>query len=387
MPQNWAFFFMYEGVMTGGPKRSLDTALACQSNDLVPILISNQENPIFEQARRNGIKTVVLNIPKTLWERRGQALSLNPVSVYQVLRGVSAVKRQVSSIIENERLSGWWSRGVKCVLMARGATRAKKIPLVWDIGSEYKSRGLVAGIHFLAFRSASKVVAQGQSVLTQTFSKSILKRFDHKICAMIPGLSDSRVERLSDIFECYDSTQPISVVGSVCGRKNQLELIKACTMLLQKKKDLRLRIVGDAPDENYLRECHSLTDAFPDAFMWHGWSDDIVKVLRDSSALVVASKSEGLPQVVLEAMHAGRPVISVPVGAVPDLIQDGKNGFLTDEISKVQLAVKIEDFLGCTTSRVQSIRETAKNTVQSVANHQNWRQSYADLLYRLGNTG
>ena len=55
--------------------------------------------------------------------------------------------------------------------------------------------------------------------------------------------------------------------------------------------------------------------------------DDKMKVL------VLPSFSEGLPNVLLEAMSCGTLVLSTPVGAIPDLIQDGNNGFIMENNS------------------------------------------------------
>ncbi len=384
--QNWAFFFMYEGVMTGGPKRTYDTALACRKYGMNPVLVSNQPSPILDQARSDGIAIKTINVPSALWQRQGKAISLNPFNVVRIVSDLKIVSKQIGEIIQNEEICGWWSRGVKNVLMARGAARRKKVPLVWDIGSEYRSRGLVAAIHYHAFNSCTKVVSQGRAVVEQTFPAWMLKRFADKICPIIPGLQNDRIGRLDSIFDQYDRKGPLCIVGTVNDRKNQVGLLEACNHLLSKGKRLKLKLVGDTPNEDYLARCKALTEQYPEHYIWSGWSSDVVETLRDCSALVMASKSEGLPQVVLEAMHSGRLVISVPVGAVPDLIQDGKNGLLAEEIQVGQLAQKIESYLDLPDSSVEWMRQSAKRTVQNLADHDRWQKEYAALLQSLGET-
>ena len=63
-----------------------------------------------------------------------------------------------------------------------------------------------------------------------------------------------------------------------------------------------------------------------------GSRDNIVDYMQYVDALILTSHHEGLPIVVLEALSLGLPVLSTPVGAMPDIIQDGVNGFLSKSI-------------------------------------------------------
>ena len=63
--------------------------------------------------------------------------------------------------------------------------------------------------------------------------------------------------------------------------------------------------------------------------------------LRSSDIFVLPTFSEGLPISLLEAMAAGLPIISTPVGAIPEVIDEGKNGFLIQPGDYEALAEKI----------------------------------------------
>ena len=54
----------------------------------------------------------------------------------------------------------------------------------------------------------------------------------------------------------------------------------------------------------------------------------VVDLLRQSRALVLCSRREGVPNVVLEALAHARPVIATPVGAIPEYVRDGINGWI-----------------------------------------------------------
>nr|WP_315177565.1 glycosyltransferase [uncultured Flavobacterium sp.] len=64
-----------------------------------------------------------------------------------------------------------------------------------------------------------------------------------------------------------------------------------------------------------------------------------------SDAFVIPSLMDNLPNTVLESLMCGTPVIGFPVGGIPDMIQDGVNGFITEEISVNSLVETLNKFL------------------------------------------
>ncbi len=66
-----------------------------------------------------------------------------------------------------------------------------------------------------------------------------------------------------------------------------------------------------------------------DAVRFLGAVPNAARLIAAADLLVLSSSYEGLPVVVMEALAAGVPVVSTGVGGVPDLVQDGRNGYLT----------------------------------------------------------
>lgn len=64
-----------------------------------------------------------------------------------------------------------------------------------------------------------------------------------------------------------------------------------------------------------------------------------------ADVFVIPSLMDNLPNTVLESIMCGTPVIGFPVGGIPDMVQDGENGYLTEEISVPALFKTIEKFL------------------------------------------
>ena len=64
-----------------------------------------------------------------------------------------------------------------------------------------------------------------------------------------------------------------------------------------------------------------------------GWQTDVYPFLQEADALLLTSKNEGLPIVMLEAASMGIPTFSTNVGGVSEFIIDGSTGFLIDQDS------------------------------------------------------
>lgn len=72
---------------------------------------------------------------------------------------------------------------------------------------------------------------------------------------------------------------------------------------------------------------------------------DLVEELDAATALVLPSRSEGLPRIVMEALCRGRPVIAATAGGIPDLVEDGVNGLLVAPDDPAALAEAIVSVL------------------------------------------
>ena len=75
-----------------------------------------------------------------------------------------------------------------------------------------------------------------------------------------------------------------------------------------------------------------------------GWisHDDLPGYLNQLRLLVLPSYTEGLPNIMLEAMACGTPVLATPVGAIPDVIIDGKTGFIMENNSPECIAENVK---------------------------------------------
>jgi glycosyltransferase involved in cell wall biosynthesis len=122
-----------------------------------------------------------------------------------------------------------------------------------------------------------------------------------------------------------DSAWVVATVGRLAPEKDQMLLVDAMAPLLGPNR--RLVIVGDGAERDALR---ARIASIPGGRYVHmlGERDDIQAILAACDAFALTSRTEGLPLVLLEAMATGLPVLSTPVGGIPDLVKHQVTGFL-----------------------------------------------------------
>ncbi len=141
----------------------------------------------------------------------------------------------------------------------------------------------------------------------------------------------------------------IGMLGRISPEKGQAEFLAAAHLLTAALPQVRFLITGEAlfSDDaavTYRRRLDQMTARLPVEFM--GWRDDTAEFLAGLDLLVVPSIREpGAPRVILEAFSAGVPVIAFPSGGIPEIVDDGKTGFLVSPATPGALAARILDLV------------------------------------------
>ena len=96
-----------------------------------------------------------------------------------------------------------------------------------------------------------------------------------------------------------------------------------------KSADARLFLVGDGEDRESLEEDAKQRGIEEKVIFWRSVShEQLPWILNASDVFFMSSRAEGLPNALLEAMSCGLPVVATAVGGIPEVIEDGVNGFL-----------------------------------------------------------
>lgn len=124
--------------------------------------------------------------------------------------------------------------------------------------------------------------------------------------------------------------QPINVLflGRLRAKKGVFDLVAAMPEALKYCPQLRFILAGDEGEEKVRAAASAMGVAH--AIELPGWIDGAEKaaLLAKADIFVLPSYFEGLPVGLLEAMALGIPVVTTPVGGIPDLVKDGSTGLL-----------------------------------------------------------
>jgi glycosyltransferase involved in cell wall biosynthesis len=133
-------------------------------------------------------------------------------------------------------------------------------------------------------------------------------------------------------------------VGRLVPEKGLSELLDAATMLAPQRPRLRLALIGDGPMraelEGRLAADPSLRVALPGAL----GPQEVARWMAAADLVTLPSYSEGHPNVLVEALACGRPVVATPVGGIPEVV-DADCGVLVPVRDPAALAAGLADVL------------------------------------------
>jgi len=194
---------------------------------------------------------------------------------------------------------------------------------------------IAGGAKEAAYRFANRNLVDAVMVNSHAAASELETRFRTpagKIVYVPPGIDLSRFDRASASDALREelglgASHVVGIVAKLSPVKGHEHFLRAASRVRERRDDVTFLIVGDGP----LRaELESLTAKLKltDAVRFVGVREDIPEVLGLMDVFVLSSLSEGAPNVILEAMAAGVPVVASNVGGVPDVVRDGETGRL-----------------------------------------------------------
>lgn len=216
--------------------------------------------------------------------------------------------------------------------------------VVWGRGSEiYLPWRFKEVISKLALRNADAVIA-----LTEDMKREIRKICDKDIYVIPNGVDLERFENLSSEnirrkLEITNEQKIVIFAGILRPIKGVKYLIQAMNIIRQKNTKASLMLIGDGEERQSLEELvkeSNLGDCV--TFVGQVPNEEVLEYMAASDVFALPSLSEGFPIVSLEAMASGLPIVATKVGGLPEIVEDGQNGFLVEPKSPRQIADKAQ---------------------------------------------
>jgi starch synthase (maltosyl-transferring) len=157
-------------------------------------------------------------------------------------------------------------------------------------------------------------------------------RFDRAIVSDLSGLGIA------------DDQPVIASVGRLDPQKDPLALIDVMERVLQSHPDAHLVLAGDGPLRAKVEQTIERSGLAGRIHLL-GWIADVESLLARSSGVLLTSLWEGMPNVVLESMAAGVPVVTRAVEGVAELVEHGRTGWVVRDGGIDGLADAVEHLL------------------------------------------
>ena len=283
--------------------------------------------PLLGAIQELGVDPIEIELGRTL---------MRPSTALAILRLAARLRREGAHLVQCHDLYS--------VLLGVPAARLIGVPVIAsrrDLGHHVTA--LQRPFLRLALRSATVVLANAATVAAH------LERDDGispaRIAIVPNGLDvaafDAAARALATPAPLGDGGSPtvLTIARMTYPAKGHDDLLHAAA-LVRRRADVRFVLVGDGPRETEVRRL-ARELGLADHVVFLGRRADVPALLQRADVVCHPSRKEGLPNAVMEAMAAARPIVATTAGGTPELVQDGIHGLLVPPQRPAELAEKI----------------------------------------------
>jgi glycosyltransferase involved in cell wall biosynthesis len=229
-----------------------------------------------------------------------------------------------------------------CPVLPMVFSKLCRMQVYWLLpsGISLVSGGLSSGFkNFLAragYRISDRIIVYSPHLVKQWQ----LEPYHHKILIARHHFIDTSAFSVTTPFS--DRPDRIGFIGRFSAEKGIRNFITALPEIFSDRKDLHVFIGGDGPLRKPVVESlenQGLTSRV-EIIDWIS-HEDLPLHLNRLRLLVIPSYTEGLPNIMLEAMACGTPVLATRIGAVPDIITEGETGFFMEDNTPACIAKNV----------------------------------------------
>lgn len=217
--------------------------------------------------------------------------------------------------------------------------------IILAIGASYSELSSLRKDRLLVFSKIEEKINYKLANYIILYSPSLkkqwhLEKYTKKI--FIAGEHFIDFKKFEIITKLADRNNLIGYIGRLSEEKGSMNFVKAIPEISFLNSEIKFMIGGDGPLTDNIKKHLSENDSSNNAkFM--GWipHDELPPCINKLKLLVLPSYTEGLPNIMLEAMACGTPILATPVGSIPDFIKDGETGFILENNSPECIAANV----------------------------------------------
>jgi glycosyltransferase involved in cell wall biosynthesis len=226
----------------------------------------------------------------------------------------------------------------------------------------------------ISYYFANKLIVYSPSVIDEMK----LRRYYKKIVVAHRHFVNFDEYRFKDNVELRDKI--VGYVGRITAEKGIWNFVKAIPKILRVEDDVTFFIAGEGPLDDEIRTYLDKHDV-RNKVQLTGWipHQKLPDYLTRLKLLVLPSYNEGLPNVMLEAMACGTPVLAANIASIPDVIKDKETGFLIQENSPTSLADTIVETLAC--SDLKRIVANARALVEREFRYEKLIKTWENIIW------
>jgi L-malate glycosyltransferase len=313
--------------LRGGERQVLYLAAGLEKLDCRNVIVCRARSPLDQEARRIGIERI--HVP-FLFE--GDALSARLLA--------RAVKKSVrrSGIKDLPILHAHTGHAAAAVQLA-----ARLVPSLKVVHRRVDFRLPGRASSFRKYEGADLIIALSAAIerilreagISGSKIRVIPSAVD--LAAFERGAGGEARERLLRELEFPPASVIIGSLMALVPHKDPMTLISAAQKVVQADERCRFVIAGEGP---LLEVARALTAGvgLESRIRLLGQRRDNADLLRAMDVFVLSSREEGLGSALIEAMACSLPVVGTNAGGIPELIEDGRNGFVVPKADPDALA-------------------------------------------------
>ena len=271
------------------------------------------------------------------------------------------------------------THGYRSDVIGALAVRSLNIPKVTTVhgftGGGIKNRAN-EWIQVRAFRKFDAVVPVSESMVRRLRKAGVRESIIHSIPnAVDPRRVIAPRDQARRRFGLSDEEFTIGWVGRMSSEKGLDTLVQALRLVT---KPVKAVFVGDGPRRGSLQNL-AASLGVGSLIEWQGLVRDAAALFRAFDVFVLSSRTEGIPIVLLEAMHAGVPIVATRVGGVPEMLGE-KEALLVASDRPAALAAAI-DAVRADGDAAKGRARAARERLERDFAVESWVESY-DAVYR-----